>query len=92
MWQPSAPPAKPCVKELAHIRRVCSTLMAIVPAWPMPQELRKPSFVFDFLMQDSERQVIGSVIFPERHIADFGVASDGALLGAFSNTFLDRDS
>jgi hypothetical protein len=47
----------------------------------MPQELRKPSFVFDFLMQDSERQVIGSVIFPERHIADFGVASDGALLG-----------
>ena len=55
-----------------------------------PMRNLKPDF--DFLMQDSERQVIGSVIFPERHIADFGVASDGALLGAFSNTFLDRDS
>ena len=47
----------------------------------MPQELGKPSFVFDFLMEDSERQVIGSVIFPECHIANFGVAPNGALLG-----------
>jgi len=51
-YSPERPVGLSCVEELAHIRRVWAPLTAMVPAWPMRQELGKPSFVFDFLMQD----------------------------------------
>ena len=45
------------VEELAHIGRVGPPFTAIVPARSMTQEFREPSFVFDLLMQDGEREV-----------------------------------
>jgi LysR substrate binding domain len=48
---------------------------------PFAQKLRKPGLVLDFLVQNSERDIVGPVVFSGRHIADRRVAAVRAPLG-----------
>src|SRR5947199_808384 len=44
------------------------------------QQLDKPSFVFDFFVQNARSHVVGARIFAEGHVTDFDPTANGTAL------------
>jgi hypothetical protein len=51
----------------------------------LAKEFGEPCLVFDFLVEDGEREIVGAMVLAESHVADFGITTHRAALGFYKN-------
>jgi hypothetical protein len=64
--------------------KTCPLSAEVARGFPT-RKFRKPRFVFNLLLQNGERQIVGQVVLAGRHIADGHSACDGAAFGFHQN-------